>query len=200
MGLNPMWLLDFNPRPLAGATTGKVNKELFLIISIHAPIRGRRRCTDSRRESTDFNPRPHTGATTLSFIFCTTRKFQSTPPYGGDRCDRPGDPAAGISIHAPIRGRPDTGVMLVSENPFQSTPPYGGDRRLFVCPADFVISIHAPIRGRQPVLEFLGPDTEFQSTPPYGGDTYLIMLHFRYPYFNPRPHTGATKHHFQNFR
>ena len=55
--------LDFNPRPHTGATFHGFVFRYLDKISIHAPIRGRR-----RRGNAD----PDSG------------KFQSTPPYGGD--------------------------------------------------------------------------------------------------------------------
>ena len=121
----------FNPRPHAGAT------ERYIRIS---------------RRLTDFNPRPHAGATSASDAATQANTaFQSTPPCGGDpeRLDfRGGDrdfnprPHAGatdfllqvfhllpkISIHAPMRGR------LVS---------------LLLLTMSMWISIHAPMRGRR---------------------------------------------------
>ena len=105
-GIGTMWSDDFNPRPLAGATWRQCGGVLPIIISIHAPLRGRR----------------HLGqCPNYSWI------FQSTPPCGGDRFgkwrgqDDPDfnpRPLAGatnffdglrhldeISIHAPLRGR-----------------------------------------------------------------------------------------------
>ncbi len=54
-------------------------------------------------------------------------EFQSMPPYGGDVYHPERRVHPGISIHAPIRGRPqlmDRGGKLTE---FQSMPPYGGD-------------------------------------------------------------------------
>ena len=55
---------DFNPRPLAGATSVVSGLFFCVSISIHAPLRGRR-----------------TGSSTGT---CKSQ-FQSTPPCGGDR-------------------------------------------------------------------------------------------------------------------
>ena len=98
--------LDFNPRPLAGATFRGGGSGEPAYISIHAPLRGR------RLDGHFFRP----------FV-----PFQSTPPCGGDMVavlvsHQAGDfnprPLAGatfgfvdkytglrISIHAPLRGR-----------------------------------------------------------------------------------------------
>ena len=84
-----------------------------------------------------------------------------------------GEPGV-ISIHAPLRGRPNCGITAHPSNLFQSTPPCGGDsmgspsvpadadfnpRPLAgaTADADVVdclrgISIHAPLRGRLVVL------------------------------------------------
>ena len=54
----------FNPRPHAGATPCPKGQNYRSDISIHAPMRGRRRrtgCVFGIRP--DFNPRPHAGAT-----------------------------------------------------------------------------------------------------------------------------------------
>ena len=60
----PWVLRDFNPRPLAGATSHKKNKKKGL---------------------TDFNPRPLAGATSEGGISMKELVFQSTPPCGGDQ-------------------------------------------------------------------------------------------------------------------
>ena len=119
----------FNPRPLAGATPGK--------------IRG-------LEAKTYFNPRPLAGATIpLPRKVLPSRAFQSTPPCGGDgkqnQRHRSGSyfnprPLAGatrrgsgrslgpdISIHAPLRGRLPLPRKVLPSRAFQSTPPCGGD-------------------------------------------------------------------------
>ena len=140
---------DFNPRPLAGATSE--NLSLFMIFAY-------------------FNPRPLAGATPQLGGLHHSTQFQSTPPCGGD-CSGIFSPTdTKISIHAPLRGRLcAVGQVFqhIDFNPrplagatfsrctipaaawrFQSTPPCGGDGPLrfpvFVC----CISIHAPLRGR----------------------------------------------------
>ena len=147
---------DFNPRPLAGATM--IHKPSCVVsgfqstppcggdwpcvgkilisrkISIHAPLRGRRR----RR---------------LPVGSCT--QFQSTPPCGGDLILWKSDTELDkISIHAPLRGRPALKMIRACEGVisihaplrgrlnrrrrarivdiFQSTPPCGGDDNISV--------------------------------------------------------------------
>ena len=184
-------------------------------ISIHAPLRGRRR------------------AFPLGF---PKTQFQSTPPCGGDA--RAGGTmwTLTISIHAPLRGRPDPAAIQKKLDVFQSTPPCGGDRfsaiRYYLlatfqstppCGGDYtftqmnpeslIISIHAPLRGRQRSTEGVGVWMVFQSTPPCGGDSgpaesrqdHQISIHAplrgrqRFQLlpvggndFNPRPLAGAT--------
>ena len=101
-----MCLVDFNPRPLAGATGRARMTADRRVISIHAPLRGRPNHTPYLVKSLYFNPRPLAGATKDLEAFAEWAKFQSTPPCGGDiyaikymRCEI-------ISIHAPLRGRP----------------------------------------------------------------------------------------------
>ena len=103
-----LYLNDFNPRPHAGATDGSQS---------------------GARHYQHFNPRPHAGATMLGyaaagaplisihapmrgrpivlFVIRVIKKFQSTPPCGGDG----NHPACAISSRI-----------------FQSTPPCGGDQ------------------------------------------------------------------------
>ena len=77
-------LLDFNPRPLAGATRTASATFDSLIISIHAPLRGRHIHKDTFLMNINFNPRPLAGATVDSWV---------------------ANGLSPISIHAPLRGR-----------------------------------------------------------------------------------------------
>ena len=119
----------------------------------------------------NFNPRPHAGAT--------------------GRCAHE-SPGRRISIHAPMRGRPEDRGLCTFEQIFQSTPPCGGDHSWFgfcvpvvvfqstpPCGGDpedagnrqgNEISIHAPMRGRLPTRWPPSWACAFQSTPPCGGD------------------------------
>ena len=164
-------ITDFNPRPLAGATQPPLVLWDASIISIHAPLRGRRRLPRSasrwrtisihaplrgrrpwRRSSggtADFNPRPLAGATAINEHYGTLGP---------------------ISIHAPLRGRHIRAGKFKIPALFQSTPPCGGDlihgfriiaqddfnprplagatRMKRRAAEKFAISIHAPLRGR----------------------------------------------------
>ena len=140
-----------------------------------------------------FNPRPLAGATVKIYARDWSRRFQSTPPCGGD---------------------PKT-IAISTEYPrFQSTPPCGGDRNPPDNPhrqPDFnprplagatchkyqhdnytIISIHAPLRGRPTAVSSRGLSWSFQSTPPCGGDGMAVYRNGRDKDFNPRPLAGAT--------
>ena len=122
---------NFNPRPLAGATTWVLQRYNYRL---------------------DFNPRPLAGATVCRRAWMERPGFQSTPPCGGDGAVVGGLLAKPISIHAPLRGRltsppPKWCPILISihaplrgrrtrltrsgkRTGFQSTPPCGGDYSL----------------------------------------------------------------------
>ena len=104
--------VNFNPRPLAGATIGDVDLMAEVRISIHAPLRGR----------------PCIMSLTTTFL-----SFQSTPPCGGDvRRHVVVGLVVAISIHAPLRGRrPMDTIGAHAYGEFQSTPPCGGDCLVF---------------------------------------------------------------------
>ena len=76
-----------------------------------------------------------------------------------------------ISIHAPLRGRPNKVAFVDKAEKFQSTPPCGGDCTKPVKPASL---------------------TRFQSTPPCGGDSAGFPCRIILANFNPRPLAGAT--------
>ena len=163
--------MDFNPRPLAGATHNQKHHQSRQGISIHAPLRGRR---------------------AIAEIPSKAPSFQSTPPCGGDM-ERTGCRILHlISIHAPLRGRHNEKFICLIVVLFQSTPPCGGDNRPCCkstrgkqfqstppCGGDLspcvpgcleAISIHAPLRGRLRAASLFPAPVSFQSTPPCGGD------------------------------
>ena len=165
--------IDFNPRPLAGATNWNKYQSPDKYISIHAPSRGRQLISQGPAHAGPyFNPRPLAGATKVALSMPIALAFQSTPPRGGDT------PAAAymvdtkdISIHAPSRGRLSLyrqslrytifqstpprggdhthGSGLSDLSIFQSTPPRGGDKQRQIAFVPQLISIHAPSRGRR---------------------------------------------------
>ena len=85
--------MDFNPRSLAGATSGAVNYSYGVTISIHAPSRERQQ----------------------QGLPCVLRnRFQSTLPRGSDQqLLAEADAIKAISIHAPSRERHKRGCFLL---------------------------------------------------------------------------------------
>ena len=143
-----------------------------------------------------------------------TIRFQSTPPRGGDQDAVSKAAFAGISIHAPSRGRRSMLSVAVWLPVFQSTPPRGGD--VWQC-LDDTGRIHfnpRPLAGATYHLYSAPLADPFQSTPPRGGDPLLVLrltlsktisIHAPsrgrpkgaaaydcYAHFNPRPLAGAT--------
>ena len=213
-----LWTLfsfpNFNPRPHAGATGSSPKKASISLISIHAPMRGRRRQQAVLRFSSE---------------------FQSTPPCGGDWLDLCREKQTEISIHAPMRGRQTILTLLVNLRNFNPRPHAGATGHFLRWGAEFQISIHAPMRGRHVSRDDKTGISPFQSTPPCGGDCsnvhnprssaisihapmrgrlfihstttkpFPISIHapmrgrrvfigfqFFFDNFNPRPHAGAT--------
>ena len=76
----------FNPRPLAGATHPHDQLDFALVISIHAPLRGRRSPPWAPLLPPRFQSTPPCGGDGESDDYEEKeKKFQSTPPCGGDR-------------------------------------------------------------------------------------------------------------------
>ena len=96
----------FNPRTLTGATRRFSFSAILIIISIHAPLRVRRKKLR---------------------IFAVTLQFQSTHPHGCDRKEDRPKWLLVISIHAPLRVRRGGGAKTGLYAVFQSTHPYGCD-------------------------------------------------------------------------
>ena len=96
----------FNLRPRMGATTEVYRKNPGEMISIYAPVWGRR---------------PFTPRTSI------TARFQSTPPYGGDSAGFQPSAASRYFNLRPRMGATIASSARVGTLAFQSTPPYGGD-------------------------------------------------------------------------
>ena len=164
------------------------------IISIHAPSRERRRRGKMLWTTSDFNPRSLTGATLVTDdVLDKIQKFQSTLPHGSDtHARRPADRAGyfnprsltgathyklfkcwiiSISIHAPLRERPQLESEKKNALLFQSTLPYGSDGYIKHLASIIDISIHAPLRERHRQLSAFGISVQ---------------------HFNPHSLTGAT--------
>ena len=119
---------NFNPRPLAGATPQQYGCSPHAVISIHAPLRGRRSPNAGHAYNVRFQSTPPCGGDLINNPPPQRRKFQSTPPCGGDIQGRSTRYPQAISIHAPLRGRPYPHCSQCCMVLFQSTPPCGGDR------------------------------------------------------------------------
>ena len=143
--------MTFQSTPPCGGDPAVLAAVAALLISIHAPLRGRPGFHLPDTAPIHFNPRPLAGATVCSaFLNAINSNFNPRPLAGATVGIRPGDraprdfnprPLAGatqaflcfigfqsISIHAPLRGRlvQDATVSAFS-----------------------AISIHAPLRGRR---------------------------------------------------
>ena len=143
----------------------------------------------------------------------TPFEFQSTPPCGGDiypggffhhpgisiHAPLRGRPAVSllkragqsISIHAPLRGRLNEPLVHFPEEIFQSTPPCGGDEYFSCTYSGLPISIHAPLRGRLHLLLVQIHPSRFQSTPPCGGDSKRKLSSTESVIFQSTPPCGG---------
>ena len=163
---------NFNPRPLAGATICTGTRDEDLVISIHAPLRGRR------------------GGYSMQTYYDNISIH--APLRGRQSWEHERIIIIIISIHAPLRGRLVRSARTQARGRFQSTPPCGGD----YCPK-YRISASAyfnprPLAGATKVLKPSGGMSPFQSTPPCGGDCWESTMGSSRSYFNPRPLAGAT--------
>ena len=150
----------------------KLDDGFDVMISIHAPMRGRPGKHGRPREPGNFNPRPHAGATGNRWTSAgMTANFNPRPHAGATAPAGSGAPAGRISIHAPMRGRPHDMRQKEAAQYFNPRPHAGATRlpwRLTDRLPDFnprphagatflqegpfkaiTISIHAPMRGRQ---------------------------------------------------
>ena len=149
-------------------------KDVYIMISIHAPSRERLFCAlVGFLMMSDFNPRSLTGATTNGAAMVVMAPFQSTLPHGSDY----------ISLFLTESVRDFNPRSLTGATSYW-------DNRLV---SDF-ISIHAPSRERQKFSPLLRRLTLFQSTLPHGSDHSLLLQGLQYLYFNPRSLTGATNY------
>ena len=114
--------------PLRGRPWGQLPREPPPLFQSTPPCGGDSTSLRLKRMQPDFNPRPLAGATMPGTSATSITRFQSTPPCGGDSMGSPSVPAdadfnprslagatadadvvdclRGISIHAPLRGRP----------------------------------------------------------------------------------------------
>ncbi len=96
----------FNPRPLAGATKHPFMRPAYLKISIHAPLRGRRKALAASLQEEKFQSTPPCGGDLVVMSKADIDKhFNPRPLAGATRRHPDGKHGANISIHAPLRGR-----------------------------------------------------------------------------------------------
>ena len=165
-------ILNFNPRPLTGATWPTSFAIATNLISIHAPSRG--------RLFSCFWP-----------VFRLSISIHA-PSRGRLYGVKIGQYASQISIHAPSRGRLSSVHAILSLIIFQSTPPHGGDWRSWT-PGHFMRHFNPrPLTGATKTGRPMAVIDQFQSTPPHGGDDTAPFWPVAVAYFNPRPLTGAT--------
>ena len=93
-----------------------------------------------------------------------------------------------------MQGRLYTSSPVSSSRTFRSTPPCGGDaRRKAGSSFSIKISIHAPMRGRLTNCHDWRTKPYFNPRP-HAGATSVLRGKIRERYdFNPRPHAGATE-------
>ena len=192
------------------------SNQICIRISIHAPIRERPLQVFLFFRLFHFNPYPHTGATPDHVLPLPGGSHFNPRPHTGATSLRPSVQRPGsISIHAPIRGRPEAGVRRVPiARHFNPRPlagathpdpgcgrarcnfnprPLAGATRWGPLPSrPMPISIHAPLRGRLHCLACAIGHGQFQSTPPCGGDKTGRSSSLCPCDFNPRPLAGAT--------
>ena len=119
----PALPLDFNPRPLAGATDMGKRKRKRLFISIHAPLRGRRGIGRNHTDIGYFNPRPLAGATLSVTDYNGGIKYFNPRPLAGATENWQADKKIPyISIHAPLRGRPEVACLRAAIRYFNPRP------------------------------------------------------------------------------
>ena len=183
-------------------------------ISIHAPLRGRRRIEIEIVAMCGFQSTPPCGGD-LDAVTTPPEpvEFQSTPPCGGDTADTFNVTLPPISIHAPLRGRPHGSrchgtseyfnprplagatyyeMKPIKDDVFQSTPPCGGDQRSWKPLPTTMHFNPRPLAGATPCSPSRSCISAFQSTPPCGGDLKRHAGEGETTYFNPRPLAGAT--------
>ena len=208
--------MDFNPRPLAGATKRSRTASSVRTFQSTPPCGGDLLASPPFSSHSNFNPRPLAGATAAPRVALLV--------------------IARISIHAPLRGRLRQTNFLFWHLDFNPRPLAGATPSAWTartCPADFnprplagatyvdqdgkakrLISIHAPLRGRQSYFSAPAGAANFNPRP-LAGATFstreimiFMLISIHAPLrgrplawfigglsfdFNPRPLAGATK-------
>ena len=184
----------FNPCSLPGATTRKQRNICAAAFQSTLPCGSDLRMHLTWKSRRHFNPRSLAGATKNLEKFKISSKFQSTLPCGSDAVPLHTLNAPRISIHAPLRERPNAEIARINAD---------------------TISIHAPLRERLVMLVLViivlinfNPRSlagatvrtstidhnynKFQSTLPCGSDSSFLIFCVFCHNFNPRSLAGAT--------
>ena len=170
------------------------------MISIHAPSRGRRNLEHWIYIYRNFNPCPLTGATDREWSLKPKKRFQSTPPHGGDDGDIVFIKQQPISIHAPSRGRQIFPGRNAHSGNFNPRPLTGATRHGPGSHGPCSDFNPRPLTGATSPHRNASGCPVFQSTPPHGGDLQKFLMEEDAQYFNPRPLTGATRTAFWKHR
>ena len=169
--ITQLQLYNFNPRPLAGATSGAKKSLDGFTFQSTPPCGGDCLTKKLHHLRRHFNPRPLAGATFNIRMVRDHRKDFNPRPLAGATIEvkvKPNKPT--ISIHAPLRGRPTrrrSGCRMIL---FQSTPPCGGDKMIGVAASVYRDFNPRPLAGATIIVTVEDELKLFQSTPPCGGD------------------------------
>ena len=168
-----------SPRPLRGATSGKVVYHPQVRISTHAPLAGRdHEQKVARKYSTKFQPtRPLRGATNVSPNQSIIAVFQPTRPLRGATAGLMHRLSAfDISTHAPLAGRDMQHTDLINKDKdFNPRAPCGARRKEIA--KGSLSSCHfnprAPCGARPPSVTGVHKNLIFQPTRPLRGATAM---------------------------
>ena len=159
--------------PLRGATIVRIEAELAVVISIHAPLTGSDHLRQRHRVlGRYFNPRSPYGERPAAPAPSTTGKdFNPRSPYG-ERPDRPHrDDGAAISIHAPLTGS-DSGCPAAAgrRRYFNPRSPYGERPAVaFLLLASSAFQSTLPLRGATSTMSStMSTSSNFNPRSPYG--------------------------------
>ena len=119
----------FQSTPPCGGDVTVMESIKALLISIHAPLRGRPGTAGDRPLQDPFQSTPPCGGDLAEVVdIVEPCNFNPRPLAGATKGHTHFGCVFGISIHAPLRGRPTKHLTGALGLLFQSTPPCGGDR------------------------------------------------------------------------
>ena len=164
-------VLYFNPRSREGSDRQIFKIIFYLIISIHAPVRGATSLPNLIVHSVpNFNPRSREGSDSLICNLSSKKEISiHAPVRGATGLSKKSRQYRNISIHAPVRGATlECFSFLVGINNFNPRSREGSDFSWHDFNSFYKISIHAPVRGATISNDSLKKFWEFQSTLPWG--------------------------------